>query len=78
MDASRDAKGLGHGQGYDYPHSHEGHWTPQQYLPESVLGKVFYQPSHQGYEAQVAARVEMWRQAQAKALTDLKNKTKKD
>lgn len=78
MDASRDAKGLGHGQGYDYPHSHEGHWTPQQYLPESVLGKVFYQPSHQGYEAQVAERVEMWRQAQAKALTDLKNKTKKD
>jgi putative ATPase len=78
MDDSRDAKGLGHGQGYDYPHSHEGHWTPQQYLPESVLGKVFYQPSHQGYEAQVAERVEMWRQAQAKALADLKNETKKD
>ena len=28
MDANRDAKGLGHGQGYDYPHNHEGDWTP--------------------------------------------------
>jgi putative ATPase len=27
MDASRDAKGFGHGQGYDYPHNHAGHWT---------------------------------------------------
>ena len=72
MDASRDAKGLGHGQGYDYPHSHEGHWTPQQYLPTTMLGKTFFQPSDQGYEAQVKDRVLRWREAQAKALADLK------
>jgi len=76
MDASRDAKGLGHGEGYDYPHNHEGHWTPQQYLPETVLGTVFYQPSDQGYEAQVQDRVRQWREAQAKALADLKKESK--
>ena len=72
MDANRDAKGLGHGQGYDYPHSHEGHWTPQQYLPAGLIGKVFYHPSDQGYEAQVQDRVQRWRAAQAKALADLR------
>ena len=71
MDSNRDAKGLGHGQGYDYPHLHDEHWTPQQYLPKSVVGKIFYQPSSQGYEKEVKARVERWRAAQAKALADL-------
>jgi putative ATPase len=28
MDSSRDAKGLGHGQGYQYPHSFPGHFHP--------------------------------------------------
>jgi putative ATPase len=68
MDANRDAKGFGHGKGYDYPHNHEGHWTPQQYLPDGVVGTVFYQPSEEGYEAQVAERVRQWRKAQKKAL----------
>lgn len=68
MDANRDAKGLGHGQGYQYPHEFPGHHTGQQYLPDSLLGKTFYQPSDQGYEAEVAQRLERWRQAQAKAL----------
>ncbi|MGI6740883.1 MAG: AAA family ATPase [Brevefilum sp.] len=72
MDANRDAKGLGHGQGYDYPHNHEGHWTPQQYLPGNIIGRVFYQPSDQGYEEEVGERLGRWRQTQAKALEDLK------
>ena len=76
MDGSRDAKGFGHGQGYDYPHNYEDHWTPQQYLPENLLGKTFYHPSNQGYEAQVQERVDMWRAAQAKALADLKKDAK--
>jgi len=72
MDSSRDAKGFGHGQGYDYPHNHDGHWTPQQYLPESLRGKVFFTPSDQGYESQVQERLRRWREAQAKVLGDLR------
>ncbi len=75
MDSSRDAKGLGHGQGYDYPHNHDGHWTPQQYLPESLRGKVFFNPSDQGYESQVQERLRRWREAQTKALGDLQKET---
>ena len=77
MDPSRDAKGFGHGAGYDYPHSHPEHWTPQQYLPDGVVGTQFYHPGEQGYEAQVAERVRRWREAQAKALEE-KAKTKKE
>ena len=68
MDASRDAKGFGHGQGYLYPHAFDGHWVGQQYLPDELVGKQFYHPSGIGYEAQVAERLKLWRENQAKAL----------
>jgi putative ATPase len=75
QDGNRDAAAMGHGQDYVYPHEHEGHFTPQQYLPKRLLGTYFYKPSDEGYESQVAARLEMWREAQRKALgiTDVKN-----
>jgi len=65
MDSSRDAKGLGHGQGYQYPHEFPGHFTPQQYLPSEVLGKIFYNPSDQGYETRIAERLARWRAQKA-------------
>jgi putative ATPase len=68
MDASRDSKGFGHGKGYQYPHLFPGHFIGQQYLPTKLLDKHFYQPSDQGYEAEVTDRVSMWRKAQAQAL----------
>jgi putative ATPase len=68
MDGNRDAAALGHGKDYVYPHEREGHFTPQQYLPKRLLGTYFYTPSQEGYEAQVTARLEMWRDAQRKAL----------
>jgi putative ATPase len=67
-DANRDAKGLGHGKGYQYPHDFDGHFTPQNYLPREIAGMTFYAPSGEGYEADVAARLERWRTAQRKAL----------
>jgi putative ATPase len=78
MDPSRDAKGLGHGQGYDYPHQHENHWTPQQYLPNNLIGRFFYEPSSQGFEAQISERLQRWRAAQAKALADFAKEGKDD
>jgi len=68
MDGNRDAEAMGHGKDYVYPHEQEGHFTPQQYLPKRLLGTYFYQPSQEGYEAQVTARLEMWREAQRRAL----------
>ena len=68
MDASRDAAAFHHGEGYQYPHNFPGHFIPQQYLPTELLGTIFYEPSSQGYEAQVVERLARWREAQAKAL----------
>jgi len=68
MDASRDARALGHGKGYQYPHASPDHFLPQQYLPEQVLGSYFYKPSTQGYESRIIERLELWREAQRKAL----------
>ena len=68
MDATRDAKGFGHGQGYLYPHNFPGHFVPQHYLPASLGALSFYQPGDQGYEQEVAQRLEQWRRAQAQAL----------
>jgi putative ATPase len=67
-DANRDAKGLGHGKNYAYPHEFEGHFTPQNYLPRNIAGMTFYTPSNQGYEQMVADRLDRWREAQRQAL----------
>jgi putative ATPase len=47
------AKGLGHGKGYRYPHEDPRGWVPQEYRPEEVAGRRYYDPSHHGAEAAV-------------------------
>jgi putative ATPase len=69
-DASRDKDGFGHGAGYLYPHAYRDHWVEQQYLPKSLQGQVFYQPSDQGYEGQIRDRVSRQREAQLAAILD--------
>lgn len=78
QDANRDAHALGHGKGYLYPHNDPEHFLPQQYLPQPLLGTYFYQPSNQGYEAQVIERLAYWRTAQRKALGISKSDTLPD
>jgi putative ATPase len=68
QDGNRDGGPTGQGKDYVYPHDFEGHFMPQQYLPNRLLGTYFYQPTGEGYEVQVASRLEMWREAQRKAL----------
>lgn len=67
-DANRDARGLGHGKGYLYPHEFDQHWVAQNYLPREISGMTFYTPSGQGYEQVVAERLARWREAQRRAL----------
>lgn len=66
-DASRDAEGLGHGAGYLYPHAYRGHWTAQQYLPDTLKGAVFYRPGTLGYEAGIRDAVIRKRETQLAA-----------
>jgi putative ATPase len=54
----RGAEAQGFGTGYQYPHDHPGGWVAQQYLPDSLVGSSFYDPSDYGRER---ALVEQWR-----------------
>ena len=69
-DASRDKKGFGHGMGYLYPHAYRDHWVAQQYLPATQQGQVFYQPSQQGFEAEIGSQVARHREAQLAASVE--------
>ena len=70
MDGNRDSKAFGHGKGYQYPHEFPDHFVGQQYLPASLMGKTFYQPSEQGREKLIAEKVALWREIQSKALQE--------
>ena len=69
-DGNRDKEGFGHGEGYQYPHAHREHWVAQQYLPEGLRGRIFWQPSTQGWEGQVGTRVARQREAQLAAMIE--------
>jgi putative ATPase len=69
-DPSRDKKGLGHGKGYKYPHAFREHWVAQQYLPDALQGKYFYEPGQLGHEARVRERVLRLRAAASGAGKD--------
>lgn len=67
-DASRDAEGFGHGAGYLYPHAYRDHWVAQQYLPDELVGRVFYTPGDQGYEKTIREDVLSRRELQIAAI----------
>ena len=53
-DASyKGASKLGRGIGYQYAHNFPGHYVKQQYLPDELLGTVFYEPTENGYEKNI-------------------------
>ena len=46
----KGAKLLGHGKDYQYPHDFPNGYVKQQYLPNELVGSVYYQPNDWGYE----------------------------
>ena len=49
---------LGHGQEYQYPHDFAEGVVAQQYAPDALAGRRYYQPSQHGAEARFAERSE--------------------
>ncbi|MCL4261569.1 MAG: AAA family ATPase [Anaerolineae bacterium] len=70
-DANRDKEGFGHGAGYLYPHAYRDHWVAQQYLPAALQGKLFYQPSDQGYEQRIREQVARRREEQIAGMLEI-------
>jgi putative ATPase len=54
----KGAAKLGHAQGYIYPHDEPAGIAAQQYAPDSIHGRRYYNPSRHGVEERYADRVE--------------------
>jgi len=53
-------KELGYGAGYQYAHDDPRAYIPQDYLPESLKGAKWYEPTEFGYEKTIAERIAVW------------------
>ena len=56
------AKRLGHGKGYVYPHDVAEGIVGQQYAPDAVNGRAYYEPSSHGMEARFSERSRLIRE----------------
>ncbi len=54
---------LGH-VGYQYPHNYPNHYVKQQYLPDSITDRTFYQATEQGNESKIRQN-QQWRDSQS-------------
>ncbi len=59
----RLSREYGYGKGYRYPHDYEGADVDQEYLPDELVGHVFYEPSDQGLEGAIGERLQRLRRA---------------
>jgi putative ATPase len=44
---------LGHGKGYKYAHDYPGHYVRQQYLPDELKDRQYYNPTENGVEKKI-------------------------
>jgi putative ATPase len=54
----RQMRRLGIGVGYRNPHDYDGADVEQQYLPDKLVGRRYYEPSDRGWERQIRERME--------------------
>ncbi|MDR1210056.1 MAG: replication-associated recombination protein A [Clostridiales bacterium] len=52
---------LGNGIGYKYAHDYPGNYVPQQYLPDELAGRIYYNPTENGAEKAIKERLERLR-----------------
>ena len=50
---------AGYGKGYQYAHDYEDKLTPMSCLPDSLAGRVYYDPTTQGLESKFKERLDM-------------------
>ena len=50
---TKGMKDLGYGDGYKYAHDFPGSYVEQQFLPDEMLGTIYYDPTSNGYEARI-------------------------
>jgi len=53
-------KDMGYGEGYAYDHDLESGFSGQNYFPDDMERRKFYQPKGEGREASIKTRLENW------------------
>ena len=46
-------KNMDYGKGYQYSHSYENNFSLQEYLPEKIVGTIFYEPGNNSREEEL-------------------------
>ena len=64
----RLSREQGYGRGYLYPHDYDDADVEQQYLPDDLAGRVFYEPSDEGLELKIGERLQRLRRLRLEAL----------
>jgi putative ATPase len=54
-------KELDYGKGYTYAHDAPSGYIPQEYFPEAVKERVYYEPGEFGFEKKIQERLEWWK-----------------
>jgi putative ATPase len=57
---TRLMKGLGYGAGYAYAHDDPTGYVPQEYFPDAVKERTYYEPGGFGFEKKIAERLAWW------------------
>ena len=66
---TRHMKAWGYGEGYQHAHQFEDAINTMECLPDSLRGRIFYEPTERGLEARIKARLEEIR-ARKKAVNE--------
>jgi len=68
-------KELGYHAGYQYAHDVPEAYIPQEYLPEKLRGRTFYQPGPFGFEKEIAKRLAWWEELKRRTADEEGEKT---
>src|SRR5690606_553873 len=63
-------KELGYGAGYQYAFEAPDAYLPQDYLPEEVASRSFYEPGPFGFERDIAKRLAWWQKARDRTTAE--------
>lgn len=63
---TRFMKQLGYGRGYEYPHDLDDGVAGQDYLPEELSGRRWYEPAPFGHEKEIRRRMDWWDDVRAR------------
>ena len=62
---TRLMKDIGYGKGYEYDHDAPEGFSGQNYFPDGMARREFYQPVERGFEREITKRLEYWRKLRA-------------